>query len=149
MATVKYEIDLSGPLFKKDVRKTIRENMRQALMAEAVGGRDIARSLVPVGPAANGHLRDSIVAVNKSQTGTPWALTAVVKSTINLTMPGHIGYATYIETGIRKAREVKRFGHDQRGPTGTFKGYHMFRAARGAMSRATKLLRADYTKGLE
>ena len=164
MATrVRYDIDLSGPFFTKDVKKTVRENMRAALMATAEQGRDIVKSLIPVGPSRNGHLRDHIVAVDKSQTGTPWHLTAVVKSTLHLTMPGHRGYATYIETGVRKGTATYRSGRragqlsgkitsaDVRRvrAAGGFRGYYMFRTARSAMARSNKLLRANYTKGLE
>ena len=163
MATrVRYDIDLSGPFFTKDVKKTVRENMRVALMATAEQGRDIVKSLTPVGPARGGHLRDHIVAVNKSQTGTPWHLTAVVKSTMNLTMPGFKGYTAYVETGVRRGSAVYRSGRmaGQRSGKvtsaditavrsgGGFSGRHMFRAAIAGMRRANKPLRANYTKGL-
>ena len=128
MATrVRYDIDISGPFFTKDVRKTVRENMRAALLATVAEGRDIVKQqLTPGHGYLTGALSDHIQASNKSLTGQPWALSAVVRSTVNQTMPGHKGYATKIEGK-----------------------YGMFRNARSAMNRAGKLIKADYTKGLE
>ena len=127
MATrVRYDIDLSGPFFTKDVKKTVRENMRVALLETVTQGRDIVQQqLTPGHGYLTGRLSSHIQAANKSLSGQPWALSAVVRSTVNQVMPGHKGYAMKIEAK-----------------------YHMFRNARAAMRRAGKLLRANYTKGL-
>lgn len=128
MATrIRYDIDISGPFFTKDVRKTVRENMRAALLETVMQGRDIVQQqLTPGHGYLTGNLSNHIQASNKSLTGQPWALSAVVRSTVNQTMPGHKGYAMKVEAK-----------------------YGMFRNARSAMRRAGKLLKANYTRGLE
>lgn len=122
----RWTIDATGPLFEKDVRKTVRANMQTALMAAAEEGREIVQAqLTPGHGYLTGRLSEHIIATNKSRSGTPWALSAVTRSRLYETM-GADSYTTRIEAK-----------------------YGMFRAARGALRMLNKLLQANYTKGLE
>jgi len=122
----RWTIDTSGPLFQRDVKKKVRANMQAALMAAASEGREIVQAQLQPGHGyLTGRLHDHIVATNKSISGTPWALSAVTRSRLVESM-GRDSYTSKIEAK-----------------------YHMFRAARGAVRMAAKLLQADYTKGLE
>lgn len=121
-----WQIDTSGPLFQKDVRKTVRQNMQTALMASATEGREIVQAQLSPGHGyLTGQLHDHIVATNKSISGQPWALSAVARSSLFQKL-GSDSYTSKIEAK-----------------------YHMFRAARGAIRMLNKLIQADYTKGLE
>lgn len=158
---------ITGPFLTKSpaaIKETVRQNMRRALMATAEEARDVAKAAIPLGPGTSGgHLRNDIVASDKSLNGNHWALTAVARSVNRERMPGHRGYATYIESGVRAGsatyksgiragmRSGKVLASDKaavRGGAG-FKGYGAFRKAYSVIRSATKLLRADYTKGLE
>lgn len=122
----RWTIDATGPLFQKDIRKTVRANMQAALIASANEGREIVQAqLTPGHGYLTGRLSSHIIATNKSRSGQPWALSAVTRSRLYETM-GADSYTSRIEAK-----------------------YHMFRAARGAMRMLNKLLQADYTKGLE
>lgn len=122
----RWTIDATGPLFQRDVKKKVRKNMQDALMAAAEEGREIVQAqLTPGHGYLTGRLSEHIVATNKSISGHPWALSAVTRSRLFEEM----GRDSYTSTIERK--------------------FHMFRAARGAVRMAAKLIQANYTKGLE
>lgn len=136
--TVKYSIDLDGPLFRKDVRKTVGENIQRAMEGFAEAGEEIVRQQLTHGHGyLTGRLHDSVIGRTKSIHGHQWRTNAVVSPQVNLTMPRFRGYATFIETG--KWGGVRR---------GAFRGYKMFAAVKRSTRAAVKVLRNDYTKGL-
>lgn len=158
---------ITGPFLSKSpgaIKETVRDNMRRALTETADEGRDIVQAAIPLGPGTSGgHLRDDITSSMQSLTGNRWSLTAVVRSSNAQRMPSRRGYTTYIETGVRAGTATYKSGLRMGERTGRvtaadrkavrsglgFKGYGAFRKAFGVMRAATKLLQADYARGLE
>lgn len=112
MTGVRTEVELKGPFFTKDVRKTFRQNARVMLEAIAVEGEAAVKARAPYytgrGGDPNAHIRDHIRGRVKSLRGKPWALTAVVSSLFhfyNKQGGKHYGYGRKLE---RKSRFFRR-----------------------------------------
>lgn len=102
------EVELVGPFFKVDPRKTFRANARVMLTAIAEEGEKAVKTRSPYYTGAKGdpnaHIRDFIRGRVKSLRGKPWALTAVVSSLFHLynTQNGrHYGYGRKLERQTR------------------------------------------------
>lgn len=151
MPVIKVDWEKHGPLFTKDIRKTVRENIRAAMDELAQEGETAIRELTPVGPGRHEmHLRDSIIGRTRALKGKKWAVTAVVSPTINQTLPNYRGYATYIETGVRRGTgKYGRITSSDRAGRGTFRGARMFSRGVARMRGRIKAALADLTKGLE
>jgi len=120
------QIDLSGPLFKADPKKTLRENMRRMLQGLAEEGEEAVRQGWPV---LTGAGREGTKGRVASLSGKPWQLTAVISAQHVYDWPN--GGAKQYRGGKAEARR------------------HMFSRAAGALRRARAVLAADLTKGLE
>lgn len=81
-------IDMSGPFFKSDPRKTFRQNVRVMMDAVAAEGEKDVKAQLEAGNAARApirrlgtaHTSDHVVGRTKSLTGQRWAVTAVVSA---------------------------------------------------------------------
>lgn len=108
----KLEVELTGPFFQVDPRKTFRANAKVLLTAIAQEGEKEVKARSPYYTGSKGdptsHIRDDIVGRTKSLSGKPWALTAVVSSLFHMrhTYNGkHYGYGMKLE---RKYRFFRR-----------------------------------------
>lgn len=105
-------VDLTGPFFTKDPRKTFRQNARVMLQAIAEEGEAAVKARAPYYTGRSGdpnaHIRDFIRGRVVSLRGKPWALTAVVSSLFHMynTDNGkHYGYGRKLD---RKTRFFRR-----------------------------------------
>lgn len=105
-------VELSGPFFTVDVKKTFRGNCRVMLSAIAEEGEKAVKARAPYytgdGGDPDAHIRDFIRGRVTSLTGKPWQLTAVVSSLFHMfnTYNGkHYGYGRKLE---RKTRFFRR-----------------------------------------
>ena len=112
MTQPKVEVELSGPFFTRDPRKTFRGNARVLLTAIAEEGEKATKARAPYYTGAGGdpdaHIRDYIQGRMKSLTGKPWVLTSVVSSLFhryNTYNGRHYGYGQRLE---RKTRFFRR-----------------------------------------
>lgn len=141
MARSKYgpRVEYSGPLFTVDVKKTFRQNARVMLLQIAEDGEQMVKAELAMhrGSVAP-HISDHIEGRVKSLTGKPWALTSVVSSTIHLQLPGHKGYAQFLEDGHRGRSGIQT----------TFRGYFVFRRVGAAIKRTRRPAAANLVKGL-
>ena len=78
-------VELKGPFFTKDPRKTFRANAREAMLKIVEAGETDIKSKSPV---LTGAFQGGVVARNRSLGGKPWALTAVVSQTHTYPWPG-------------------------------------------------------------
>lgn len=146
-APVKYKgtrVEYSGPLFEKDLTRTLRENMRKLVLTMAQDGAALAKqefsnSFRGHGDRVAGGYAEAIEGRAQSLRGKPWALTSVVSSTRHLQMPGYKGYGQFLETGIRGGKW---------GVQTSFSGYWVYRRVGNAVRRSSRIARADLTKGL-
>lgn len=139
MARSKYgsRVEYSGPFFEKSPSKTFRQNARAALLVMAQDGADLVQSELASHRGEQApHIADHIEGRVKSLQGKPWALSSVVSSQLHLMLPGHKGYALFLETGQRGQRQT------------SFRGLYAFRRVANAMKRSRKVVAADLTKGL-
>lgn len=111
-SVVGVEVELVGPFFKIDPRKTFRANAKVLLTAIAEEGEKEVKARSPFYTGDKGdpsaHIRDDITGRTKSLRGKPWALTAVVSSLFHMrhTYNGkHYGYGLKLE---RKYRFFRR-----------------------------------------
>lgn len=131
------KVTYSGPIFEKDVKKTFRQNARVMLLQVAEDGEQLVRSELSAHRGAEApHISDHIEGRVKSLSGKPWQLTSVVTSQLHMTLPGHKGYMTFLETGMKGARQT------------TFRGLYVFRRVGSAIKRTRRAQQADLTKGL-
>lgn len=161
---LRVDVQHSGKFFTEDIKKTIRENVRDGLAEWAKETETVVRELTPVGEGRHGeHLQDSIHGRVRSLQGKLWAVTAVVTPTIHLRLPRFRGYATYIETGVRQGSAVYKKGvmagmrsgkityrdvAAVRRGTG-YQGAGMFRRGGSIMRDRAKDRLTNITKGLE
>jgi hypothetical protein len=126
VARPKLQVDLSGPLFSRDVKKTVRNNIRRMLEGLAEEGERLARSAWPV---LTGAGRDHTEGRVRSLTGKPWFLTAVISAQHVYPWPNG-GAKQY-----RGGKAEQRVG--------------MFRRTASALRSARPVMTANLTKGLE
>lgn len=112
MARRDTQVELVGPFFRVDPRKTFRQNARVLLQAVAEEGEKNVKARAPYytgrGGDPNAHIRDHIRGRVVSLRGKPWALTSVVSSLFHMynTYNGkHYGYGRKLE---RKYRFFRR-----------------------------------------
>jgi hypothetical protein len=138
-------VEYSGPLFEKDLKRTLRENMRALVLTMAEDGAQLAKrefssSFRGHGNRIAGSYTDAIEGRVQSLRGKPWALTSVVSSTRHLQMPGYKGYGLFLESGTR--------GAGKWGRATSFGGYWVYRRVANAVRRSSRIVRADLAKGL-
>ncbi len=139
MARSKYgaRVEYSGPIFTKDVRKTFRQNARVMLLQIAEDGADMVKQELSGHRGAEApHIADHIEGRVKSLSGKPWQLTAAASSQLHMLLPGHKGYMTFLETGIKGGKAT------------AFRGIYAFRRVGTAIKRTRRASQADLTKGL-
>lgn len=135
-------VELKGPFFVRDPRKTFRHNIRDLMDRIAdVAERDVRARLHP-GPSADA-VRSKIRGRTKSLSGQRWAVTAVVSAT---------------DPSLTRAQQVKlnaqlsgrRVGTTRTGRyIGTTKGAKGRTAFRGTRSAVKRVVNdADMTKGM-
>lgn len=128
----KITISLSGPLFQKDLRVTLRQNMRRMLQGMADEGEAAIVALYPVGSAGDPHPglgRSGVVGRVASLSGKPWALTAVISEQ-------HV--YPWLNGGQKEYRGGK-----------TEARVHMFRRTASALRHSRAVLMGNLTAGLE
>jgi hypothetical protein len=126
VARPKLQVDLSGPLFSRDVKKTVRQNIRRMLEGLAEEGERLARSAWPV---LTGAGRDHTEGRVRSLTGKPWFLTAVISAQHVYPWPNG-GAKQY-----RGGKAERRVG--------------MFRRTATAIRRSRAVISANLVEGLE
>jgi len=144
--TIKLDAKTTGPLFTKDVRRTVRENARSWLDTVAEQGEGYVRENTPV---LTGRLRDAIHGRTRSLAGKKWQLTAVVTSTVNQQMPRFRGYTTYIETGVWKGSGPRGRATKEDRANRDYRGARMFRKAAARLRSSIRTHLLNLTKGLE
>lgn len=122
----KLSIDLSGPLFTRDPKKTVRQNIRRMLEGLAQEGERTVQSQFPVYTGAG---RAGVRGRVASLGGKPWHLNAVVSQTHVYDWPNG-GSAQY-----RGGKLERRIG--------------MFRRTASAMRRSRAVLGANLVRDLE
>jgi hypothetical protein len=151
---VRIDSKVAGPIFTKDIRKTFRENVRDGLDDLAKEGAQAVAERIPVGPGRHGeHLRDSIVGGTRALQGKQWAVTAAIRNDLSPTLPNRRGYATWIETGVRKGtgKGGRVSSADRRAAreAGGFRGVRAFARGATVMRQGIKRALSNLTKGLE
>lgn len=130
-------IEYSGPFFEKDIKRTFRHNARDLVQTIAEDGEQMVQAdLTPGHGRLSGEYADHVEGRVRSLTGKKWELTAVVTSTLHLTMPGHRGFGLFLETGIKGATQTR------------FRGLWVYKRVGQALNRGSKAARADLVKGL-
>jgi hypothetical protein len=122
----KVEIDLSGPFFKRDVKKTVKGNIRRMHQGLADEGERTVKSLYPV---LTGAGQAGVVGRVQSLRGRSWMANTVISQTHVYPWPG---------AGSRQYRGGK-----------TEARHRMFRRATTALRRSRKILAANLVEGLE
>jgi len=118
-------IDLSGPFFTRDPRRTFRSNARAMLEAMAREGEQDVKVQFPVYTGAGqAGVRGRVAALS----GRPWAVTMVVSQQHVYPWPG--GGPKQYRGGRLEARK------------------HMFRTTAGRLRRAKAINMAELVKGL-
>lgn len=128
------EIDLSGPFFTRDPRKTVKQNIRRLMEALAEEGERNVKGLMP---QRTGETARGVVGRVENLRGKRWAATLVVSQTrvfpwVNKGARGFVGRG---EAEYRGGKLEAR--------------HHMFRKTASAMRRSRKILAANLTEGLE
>lgn len=119
-------VDLDGPFFQRDPKKTVRQNIGRMMEGLAREGEDMVRARYPVFTGAG---RRGVVGRVHSLGGKRWALTAVISQQHVYPWPG---------AGARQYRGGK-----------TERRYRMFRTATTAIRRSRHILYARLVEGLE
>lgn len=131
------KVEYSGPLFTRDIRKTFRENARAMLQDIADDGALlIQQDLTPGHGRVTGEFADHVIGRVTSLRGKRWQLTSVVSSTVHLTMPGHRGFAQFLEDGTKGGTKT------------AYRGLFVFRRVAAAIKRTNRPDRADLMKRL-
>ena len=107
-------VELAGPFFTVDVKKTFRANCRVMLNGIAAEGQAQVRARVHSGPAPV-HIADHIIGRTVSQTGKQWQLTAVISNLLSRTLGRTGDYGKILQKrtrffwrGIQKIRKQRR-----------------------------------------
>jgi hypothetical protein len=120
-------VDLSGPFFQRDPKKTVRQNIRRMLEGLASEGEQMVQAQfgghIDTGEGVSG-VRGRVSSLN----GRPWALTAVISQTHVYDWPGSSGQ-------YRGGKLERKVG--------------MFRKTASAMRSSRAVLGANLTKGLD
>lgn len=132
------EIDLTGPFFTRDPKKTFRRNVREmmasvaelaeadvkAQLAQGEGSRKPMRGITP--SRVSGH----VIGRTRSLRGKPWAVTAVVS--------------------VNNSGFTKRQGTTLMAAASELEGrLKVFRRTTSRLRRASKVTVAELLKGLE
>ena len=135
----KVSVDLSGPLFERDVKATVRENIRTMLQGIAEEGASSVRDDMAFGEGGRQPISDNVSPDRESEwvfgrvrslAGKPWALTAVIS--IN-------NHGLSSEQGIALMAGAARVESET----------HAFRQAASGLRGARAILAADLTRNLE
>ena len=127
-------VDLKGPFFERDPKKTIRHNIRDmldALVAEME--KDVKVQMEGKSgsmPAWTGWTRDHVVGRTSSLAGKRWGLTAVVSANT---------------AGMDRSKAIRT----QAAAASIEARFHPFRRTTSAARRARAVLVANLVKGLE
>jgi hypothetical protein len=123
----KLTVELSGPFFQRDPKRTVRANIRRMLEGLAAEGERLVQSAF-AGSIVSGKSQRGVRGRVQSLSGKPWALTAVVSQTDVKPWPG--GGSKQYRGGKLEAQR------------------HMFRRTAAAMRRSRAVLSANLTEGL-
>jgi hypothetical protein len=127
-------VELSGPFFTRDPRKTVRQNIRRMLDALVKEGEEGVKAQMSAKagsmPAWTGWTHDHVVGRTSSLSGKRWALNAVVSASTD-----GMGASEAIRTLAAAAVIERRF--------------HPFRRVTSRMRRARAVLAANLSRGLE
>ena len=132
-------IDMSGPFFRHDPRKTFRQNVRVMMAAIAAEGEDDVRAQLEAGqdrraPISAGvqpaRVSAHVVGRVQSLVGHPWAVTAVA-SVNNSRLTKRQGIALMAAASVLERRE------------------HAFRRTAARLRRARAVNKAELLKGLQ
>jgi hypothetical protein len=130
MAGTRITIDVSGPLFQRDVRQTIRQNARTMLLALAEeGAGPIQAELRAHASSRPTHAYEGVKAELNAIDGQRWLVTSAIHQYHTYPWPG--GGSKVYKGGKLEAR------------------IGIFRRVANAMRRSRKILAANLTKGLE
>ena len=131
------KIVYDGPLFTRDIQKTFRENARDMLQDIADDGALlIQQDLTPGHGRVTGEFADGVIGRVVSLRGKKWQLTSVVSSTLHMTMPGHRGFAQFLEDGTKGGVKT------------AYRGLFISRRVAAAIKRTNRPDRADLMKRL-
>lgn len=131
-------IELSGPFFERDVKKTFRENARSMLAAM------VAEGVIPIRQELNAHrsskqhphAADGLRAELHSISGKPWVISAAIHQ-----------YTVYPWGDAAKTASSTRMQAQYKG--GKLEArIHIFRRVYLALRRSRKITQANLVKGL-
>lgn len=94
MTEIRTATAFSGPFFERDPKETVRQNIRDMLVALAAEAQEDVQSRFPVKTGAG---RAGVVGRVQSMTGKPWYLNAVVSEQHVYPWAGHRSTATAVE----------------------------------------------------
>jgi hypothetical protein len=132
-------IDLSGPFFTNDPRKTFRQNVRVLMAAVAAEGESDVKAQLRAGESGRypishkvqpSHVSGHVVGRVRSLTGKPWAVTAVVS--VN-------------NSGFTKAQGIALMAS----AAWVESQVHAFRKTTGRIRRARALNTVELLKGIQ
>lgn len=138
MTRLATSIDLKGPFFQKDPRKTFRQNARVLMDALAREGQEDVRVQMRQGQAGRApisadvrpaRVADHVVGRTTSLKGRRWALTAVV---------------SVQNSGLSESKAIALMAAASRVEAKT----HAFRRTTGRIKRSRKINTAELMKGL-
>jgi len=126
-------VAFSGPFFARDVRKTVRQNIRSLMQAVAEEGESAVRAEIQSHAGqmrhSTGHTAAHVRGRTKSLAGRQWEVSAVVS----------------MDTRGMTAKEAIR---TQAAAAGIERRWHPYRRVASALRRAKAVISADLTKGL-
>jgi hypothetical protein len=134
-----FRFELSGPFFKRDPAKTVRENIKNVLDEIAKLGERQVRALIAGKPGAR-YVVDNVRGYTTSTRGRRWELSVAV----NLIPTGDKA------TSVRNAAIL--YGR-RKGSHGTTVGieerWHPFRNTKNDIARSRAFVTANLTRGIE
>jgi hypothetical protein len=129
-----FQVKLEGPFFERDVRRTVRANIRDLMDKLAAEAEADVKAQMDARagqmPHWTGHTRSRVVGRTQSLRGRRWEVSAVVSVNTD-----GMSRSDAIRTKAAGAQMEARF--------------RMFRRTAAAMRRARAILSANLTKGLE
>jgi hypothetical protein len=138
MANPRVDLKLEGPFFERDPKQTFRQNVRRMLEGLSAEGQQTIRELLaagegtrlPIARIPSDHVSEHVVGRVRSNSGRPWALTAVVS--VN-------------NSGLSRAEGISLMA----AASVVERRVHAFRSLSSGIRRSRAVLSANLTAGLE
>lgn len=140
MTEIRTATAFSGPFFERDPKETVRQNIRDMLVALAAEGQSQVQAVFPVKTGAG---RAGVVGRVQSMTGKPWYLNAVVSEQHVYPWGTHRG-AT-IRSGRRR---VANHGAAEYRGGKLERKLGMFARVNRQLQQSRAVIAADLSKGL-